>query len=148
MDNSETRDLLAMAGAFLKQAAIEGRRRTSEEWLADFAAHVLRSREAAEVPRFISYGPGRCEVCGWQLSNTDYTGGCVPGNCSFRPDNQDDQRRLRARRDEIARHAKSAEVPMWLTSCARCGRSRLMPDGNPMAECEACKTAEVRARSG
>jgi len=48
-----------------------------------------------------SYGHGRCEVCGWPLAESR-EGGCVPGNCSYRPrDGSPEHRRIRERREVL-----------------------------------------------
>ena len=39
----------------------------------------------------------RCIVCGWTLAK-DAASGCVPGNCSFRPDALAEQERIKKRR--------------------------------------------------
>lgn len=49
------------------------------------------------------YGDGRCEVCGWTLAET-WEKGCVPGNCSFRPEHGSPEwRRIQNRREALAR---------------------------------------------
>lgn len=66
-------------------------------WTSDGLSHVVGS---AEQPP--SYGPGRCEICGWPLA-TDRNHGCVPGDCSYRPtQGSEEWRRIKARRAELA----------------------------------------------
>jgi hypothetical protein len=49
-----------------------------------------------------SYGPGRCEVCGWTLAKS-IDEGCIPGNCSYRPDDHSPEgRRIAERRKALA----------------------------------------------
>jgi predicted nucleic acid-binding Zn ribbon protein len=42
-----------------------------------------------------------CEVCGWPLAE-DQSKGCIPGDCSYRPDDPAEQERMRKRRAELA----------------------------------------------
>lgn len=46
----------------------------------------------------------RCEVCNWPLAESQEHG-CIPGDCSYRPDDPVEQSRIRLRRDELARLA-------------------------------------------
>ena len=43
----------------------------------------------------------RCEVCDWPLADS-WMDGCVPGNCSYRPENPAEQERIRKRRASLA----------------------------------------------
>ena len=45
----------------------------------------------------------RCQICGWPLA-ADRESGCVPGDCSYRPETgSDEHRRITARREALAR---------------------------------------------
>lgn len=51
-----------------------------------------------QPPRQLLYPVTRCQVCGWVLA-TDSSKGCVPGNCSMRPDEGTEEHlQLRSRR--------------------------------------------------
>jgi hypothetical protein len=50
----------------------------------------------------------RCIICGWTLAK-DQAFGCVPGRCSYRPDDPAEQDRLRKRRDLVKRATKAVE---------------------------------------
>lgn len=52
-------------------------------WRAMLAARPAAPPVAAEQPG--SAKPARCEICGWPLEDS-IEKGCVPGNCSYRPD--------------------------------------------------------------
>jgi hypothetical protein len=43
----------------------------------------------------------RCEICDWPLAESEEKG-CVPGNCSYRPQDPVEQARIRKRRDDVA----------------------------------------------
>jgi hypothetical protein len=43
----------------------------------------------------------RCEVCDWPLAATAAEG-CVPGNCSYRPQDGEERARILRRREELA----------------------------------------------
>jgi hypothetical protein len=43
----------------------------------------------------------RCEICDWPLAS-DQSKGCVPGDCSYRPDDPAEQERIRKRRAALA----------------------------------------------
>lgn len=45
---------------------------------------------------------GRCVICGWPMAK-DQEGGCVPGDCSSRPQDPAEQSKLRERRQLVAR---------------------------------------------
>ncbi len=45
--------------------------------------------------------PARCKICGWTLAAT-VREGCVEGNCSYRPDDPAERKRISARRALIA----------------------------------------------
>lgn len=64
--------------------------------------HDARIKNASAPGMPVSYGEGRCEVCGWTLAAT-VTLGCVPGNCSLKPhEGSDEYRRIQRRRKELA----------------------------------------------
>lgn len=45
--------------------------------------------------------PKRCEICGWTLAKS-VDDGCVPGNCSYRPEpGTDEYERIQKRRKEL-----------------------------------------------
>ncbi len=56
-----------------------------------------------------AYGKGRCEVCGWTLAENEHEG-CVPGNCSYRPEGHDELQRIRKRRAELAKSNGTKQV--------------------------------------
>lgn len=60
----------------------------------------------------------RCEVCNWPLA-ASVAEGCVPGNCSYRPDPDSDEGRWIQQRREELRRAPSVER----------GRIISLPDG-------------------
>lgn len=45
---------------------------------------------------------GRCPICRWPLAPR-MEDGCIPGNCSYRPDDPSEQRVVKRRRDEYAK---------------------------------------------
>lgn len=49
----------------------------------------------------------RCPICSWPMAESQ-EGGCVPGDCSYRPDDPIEQQRIRRRRAEIERGATQA----------------------------------------
>jgi len=56
-----------------------------------------------------SAAEGRCMVCGWPLAQTVHRG-CVPGNCSFRPDQSSREYARWRQRTEIVLYAMAGEV--------------------------------------
>jgi hypothetical protein len=44
----------------------------------------------------------RCPICDWPMAESRESG-CVPGDCSYRPDDPIEQRRIRERRAALAR---------------------------------------------
>jgi len=80
------------------------------------AEHAVEMGAIVKVEPPADYGPGHCEVCGWPLSK-DVAGGCVPGNCSFRPDNPGERRKLRERREQLA--AAKVEPPAAVACTCR-----------------------------
>lgn len=78
----------------------------------------------------------RCVVCGWPLAK-DQAAGCIPGDCSFRPDDPAEQRRVRERREQIAR-VRDAVKAAW------------QEQGDvpfPLYDCEAQSIAERAIRA-
>lgn len=45
---------------------------------------------------------GRCPICDWPMAESADKG-CVPGDCSYRPEDPAEQRRIRERREELAK---------------------------------------------
>ena len=45
----------------------------------------------------------RCEICDWPLAESREKG-CVPGDCSYRPDTPAEQERIRKRRVAVSSH--------------------------------------------
>lgn len=52
--------------------------------------------------------PSRCEICDWPLAES-WEKGCVPGNCSYRPDDPAEQRRIRERRQLVTSKLRGGE---------------------------------------
>ena len=75
-------------------------------------AAALRTPKADAPRESAPRDPNRCPVCDWPLA-ANIEGGCVPGNCSYRPrPGTDEYRRIKARREELARAAQdSGEKP-------------------------------------
>lgn len=43
----------------------------------------------------------QCPICGWTMADSQEEG-CIPGDCSYRPQDPAEQRRIRERRDALA----------------------------------------------
>lgn len=85
--------------------------------------HDFDPTPTKETPR----EPPRCEVCDWPLAD-DVKRGCVPGNCSYRPDpGSEEYRRIQERRAALAAAAKG-EPEMVRTGTCSCCRLTLPKD--------------------
>ena len=61
----------------------------------------------------------RCEICDWPLV-ARMEDGCVPGNCSYRPEQgTDEHRRIQERREALARGENPWAVPDALLELQR-----------------------------
>lgn len=58
----------------------------------------------------------RCEICNWPLAE-NASRGCVPGDCSYRPDDPAEQQRIRERREELK--ARPSERDLMLEYARR-----------------------------
>jgi hypothetical protein len=47
----------------------------------------------------------RCEICDWPLAESREKG-CVPGDCSYRPDTPAEQERIRQRRAAVSQQER------------------------------------------
>lgn len=64
-------------------------------------------------------GPDRCEVCDWPLAESRDKG-CVPGDCSYRPEEGSPEwYRIRARREALKAQPSGAPDGLW--RCENCG---------------------------
>lgn len=81
---------------------------------------------------------GRCFVCGWTLAK-EASQGCVPGNCSYRPEVataeymriQPNREKLHRERELLLRH------PEWRPVCRMCSGSKIHPSYGER-DCPAC----------
>jgi hypothetical protein len=53
----------------------------------------------------------RCEVCDWPLAESREKG-CVPGDCSYRPDDPAEQRRISERRAQLRARSSAGSAPV------------------------------------
>lgn len=52
----------------------------------------------------------RCEICGWPLA-ASIDEGCIPGNCSYRPESGSDEwYRIQRQREKLAADARGSAV--------------------------------------
>ena len=79
-----------------------------------------------------SAAEGRCIVCGWPLAPTVHRG-CVPGNCSFRPDESSREYSRWRQRTEIVLYALAGEVtnPAPRDPAGDCAREFAEANGAP-----------------
>ena len=75
----------------------------SNDEIADCLRNMMDAAPAFTSPESISppYDPSRCEICDWPLAESREKG-CVPGDCSYRPDTPAEQERIRKRRAALA----------------------------------------------
>jgi hypothetical protein len=101
------------------------------EALQKINATLLAALKA--VVDFIPHGEwpeNRCQVCGWTLAR-DMEKGCIPGNCSYRPDEPQAQSTIRKQR-------------LWLTTKAAIAKA----EPAPAPECATAETPEQAGEDG
>lgn len=59
----------------------------------------------------------RCEICNWPLAK-EQAKGCIPGDCSYRPDDPAEQQRIRERRAALAQEAVNLEEAREMSALA------------------------------
>lgn len=71
------------------------------------AIDALRKAITSSAPSTTQAVP-RCEICDWPLAESAEKG-CIPGDCSYRPDDPAEQRRIRERRQLVT--SKQGNTP-------------------------------------
>lgn len=103
-------------------------------------------------------GPDRCEVCDWPLAESREKG-CVPGDCSYRPEQGSDEwHRIRARREALKAQPNSATASSPASpasevkacaddedegACVSCGKPGECEDNQGDPYCHACMDRRI-----
>lgn len=83
------------------EADLRERFSVSGQNLRDQIRRALIGQTARNAEPVAWRDPSRCEICDWPLADSPEKG-CVPGDCSYRPDDPVEQARIRHRRDSVS----------------------------------------------